>query len=265
MVQQSWRQRSAAIRRSAAAEGFDVARLVNIAVVGDPHGHHVGVQFNALVPSHKAAGRIEDVTLPVSRGSWVRPTELCEAHTVARRQVLTNIVRHVGDIDAQTAVLTAAFVHSHVVMTNRRRYAWPIESSSALVDLAVDHLSSLGTEMLMPVEGTYALMGTNNMCRAAPEPDCRDDDSLDRSVGRHLALSFRDTVLLSVRIEAGGTAEIARRPADTRGLLALDREELGRLVDECGPEELCRTYGMKMRDMTMACRRRGIDLARLAA
>jgi hypothetical protein len=179
--------------------------------------------------------------------------------------VLTDIVTHEGDVDAQTAVLVAAFVHSHVTTQNRRRYAWPLDASTRLVDLAVSHLSSVGTDMVMPVEGTYALMGTAQMCRAAPEPDCRDDDSLDRSVGRHLALSFRDTVLLSVCIESGGTAEVARPPADTRALLALDRDELARLVDECGPEELCRTYGMKMRDMTMACRRRGIDLARLAA
>jgi len=265
MVQVSWRQRSAAIRSSAVAEGFDIARLVHVANIGDPHGRHVGVRFNALVPLSRLEGRIEDVTLPVSRDSWARPTELCEVHTVARRQVLADIVAHQGDPDAQVAVLVAAFVHSHVIMQNRRRYAWPLDSSSRLVDLAVSHLASAGTEMLMPVEGTYALMGTNHMCRAAPEPDCRDDESLDRSVGRHLAMSFRDTALLSIRIESGGVPEAARRPADVRGLLALDRDELARLVDESGPEELCRIYGMKMRDMTTACRRRGIDLARLAA
>lgn len=265
MVQVSWRQRSAAIRSSAAAEGFDVARLVRIAEVGDPHGRHIGVRFDAFVPTCRVEGRIEDVTLPVSRNSWAPPTKLCEVHTVARRQVLSDIVAHDGDVDAQTAVLVAAFVHSHVTARNRRRYAWPLDASTRLVDLAVSHLASVGTDMMMPVEGTYALMGTNQMCRAAPEPDCRDDASLDRSIGRHLALSFRETTLLSIRIGHGGAAEEARRPADVRGLLALDRDELSRLVDEVGPDELCRTYGMKMRDVTTACRRRGIDLARLAA
>lgn len=265
MVQETWRQRSAAIRRSAVAEGFDVARLVKIATIGDPHGRHVGVSFNAFVPAHKAEGRIEDVTLPLSRGSWVRPTELCEAHTVARRKVLSDMVAHDGDVDAQTAVLVAAFVHSHVTMGNRRRYAWPLDASSRLVDLAVAELATLGTGMIMPIEGTYALMGTVQMCRAAPEPDCHDDESLDRSIGRHLALSFRDTVLLSIRIEHGGTAEMARQPADTRALLALDRDELARLIDQHGVDGVCRTYGMKTRDVNMACRRRGIDLARLAA
>lgn len=265
MIHQSWRHRSAAIRRSASAEGFELSRLVRIAKVGDPHGHHVGTSLNALVPARKAEGRIEDVAIPVSRATWVKPTELCEAHTLARRQVLSDVVAHQGDEDAQLAVLVAAFVHSHVTMSNRRRYSWPLDVSCRLVDTAVEHLRDLGTEIVLPAEGTYALMGTSHMCRAAPEPYCLDDDSLDRSVGRHLALSFRDTVLLSIRIEAGGVAPEAVRPADTKALLALDSEELSRLVDELGLDELCRRYGMKMRDMTMACRRRGIDVARLAA
>ncbi|MFZ3481853.1 hypothetical protein [Sphingomonas sp. 3-13AW] len=265
MTQNAWRQRSAAIRRSAAVEGFDVARLVRIATVGDPHGQHVGAAFNALVPIHKVEGRIEDVALPISRGAWAPPTELCDARTLARRQVLADLLTHSGDADAQTAVLTAAFVHSHVTMSNRRRYSWPIAASNELVSHAVAHLACLGTRMVLPVEGTFALMGTSNMCRAAPEPYCTDTESLDRAVGRHLARSFRGTVLLALRIEAGGVAAAKARPADTRGLLALEREDLARLVTEQGLEELCRTYGMKMRDITTACRRRGIDVARLAA
>lgn len=265
MTQNSWRQRSAVIRHSALAEGFDVARLVRIATIDDPHGDHVGTSFNALVPARKADGRIEDVALPVLRGSWAPPTELIEAHTLARRQVLADILTHVGDEDSQTAVLVAAFVHSHVTMANRRRYSWPTDVSCRLVDQAVSHLRDLGTAMILPAEGTYALMGTSHMCRAAPEPYCLDDDSLDRSVGSHLARSFRDHVLLSIRIKAGGVAPAARRPADTRGLLALAKDELAQLVADPGLEELCRIYGMKMRDMTMACRRRGIDVPRLAA
>lgn len=265
MTHNSWRQRSAAIRRSAEAEGFDIARLVHVASVGDPHGHHVGVRFNAMIPSQRVSGRVEDVALPLSRGAWSPPTELCEAHSVARRKLLSDLVHLSGRPDAQMAVLAAAFVHSHVMTENRRRHSWPIPLSEGLVDVAMDHLKSVDVDMVLPSKGAYVLLATNQMCRAAPEPYCTDQNSLDQSVGRHLALSFRDKTILSISIGEGGQVAPVPKTGDVHSLLALDRTEFERMVMTSGLDEMCRIYGMKMRDMTMACRRRGIDPARMAA
>jgi len=242
-----------------------MSRFVRRAEIEDPHSRHVGVRFEALVPTERAEARIEDVALPLSRGTWMPPTELCEANTIARRKVLDDIVGHDGDAVSQMAVLTTAFVHSHVICANRRRYAWSIGASNRLVDMAMSHLSSVGTSIVLPVQGSYALMGTAHMCRCAPEPDCIEEADMDRSIGRHLAESFRNTTLLSVSVRAGGTSAGPRRGLDVRDLLDLDREEFARIVRDEGMKSICGRYGMKMRDLEIACRRRGIDAARMAA
>lgn len=260
-----WRTRCSAIVLSAMAEGFDMTRFVRTVEVEDPHARHPGVRFEALVRAEAAQARIEDVALPLSRGTWMPPTELCEAHTIARRGVLDEIVKHHGDVESQMAVLATAFVHSHVICANRRRYAWPLEASGHLVGLAMAHLSSTGTTIVLPVKGSYALMGTAHMCRSAPEPLCTGDAELDRSVGRHIAMSFRETTLLSISVKAGGIAPASTPKSQARELLALGAEDLSRMVRDEGLESICGRYGMKMRDLEIACRRRGIDTARMAA
>jgi hypothetical protein len=265
MTTQAWRTRSAAILRSASAERFDLSRFVRAAAVPDPYGRHVGLRVDALVPARSADARVEDVGGPVSRGTWTPPTELCDPQTLARRGILSEILRHRDDPDAQVALLATAFVHTHVGSDSRRRYAWPLDRSEALVACATGYLEERGTRLQLPARGAYALLGASHMCRAAPEPFCADDDMLDRSVGRHLALSFRETTLLSLSIEAGGSvAETAPR-ADTRSLLALDSDAIGRMVRRDGVDGICRRFGMRHRDVVMACRRRGVSVEAKAA